>query len=458
MADLSGVILTNIQKIVLHSDVTMSEEQIEALNAAAASIEGDGSSVLRVTGAPGATVNMSNIELQAIGQFDLAQSLTAQISQLGLDQIGTVAVDSGSYLQADEGSLDFTGKTVYGDGSVKDASGATVGRLDQMSGVTTHLNTVVTSVASMVDSMNTLLSIVPGYTTQDTVNLDVASMNLYLGSQTASDVIMAGSNSAFLRGGSYDDTIIGGSGTNFISGAAGNDMISGGAIRDFIAGDEGNDTVYGLAGNDFINTQSGNDTISGGAGQDFIMPGDGADTVIVDNTPDFISLYSSTSTSTTDGAADVVKFTLDAALSGGPTVIVGFEAARDVLKFESGITGISAAAGNATISSSGIVGFNMNTAAPGGILILSDSTFVRGDLASANGASIGYDAILALAGTVAGAGIGHLIAVNDSAGNTNIFYDSDGSTTANNWQFAVKIIGVTVENLSASSLQLINES
>lgn len=463
MADLSGVTLTNIQKIILHSDVTFTDEQINALNAARASIEGDGSSIMRVTGAPGATADMSNIQLQAIGQFDLAQSLTAQISQLGLDQIGTVAVDSDAYLQADEGSLDFSGKTVYGDGSVKDANGVTVGTLDQMSGVTTHLNTVVTSVASLVDSMNTLLAGVPGYTVQDTVNLDVANMNLYLGSQTASDVIMAGNNSAFLRGGSYNDTIMGGNGTNFISGAAGDDTITGGALRDFIAGDEGNDTVYGLAGNDFINTQGGNDTITGGAGQDFIMPGDGADTVIVDNSPDFISLYSSTTPSTTDGATDVVKFTTNTALIGGPNVIVGFESANDVLKFEStisgsGITGITASNGIASISSSGIVGFNMSTAAPGGILILTDNSFIRGDAASANDASIGYDTILAMAGTLASPGVGQLIAVNDGGGNTNIFYDIDGSSVLNNWQFAVKIIGVSANNLNAASLQIINEN
>ena len=34
----------------------------------------------------------------------------------------------------------------------------------------------------------------------------------------------------------------------------------------------------------------------------------------------------------------------------------------------------------------------------------------------------------------------------------------DGSTTANNWQLAVKLIGVSVSSLAATSLQLMNES
>ena len=186
--------------------------------------------------------------------------------------------------------------------------------------------------------------------------------------------------------------------------------------------------------------------------------------VVVDNTADFISLYSSSNPSATDGAADTVKILNDTAASG-LNVIVGFEVANDVLKFEStttgaGITGISAAAGNATISAAVIApGFNMNTTAPGGILILTDNSFIRGDAASANDVTGGYDAVIgASGGTLSDPGVGHLIAVGDGAGNTNIFYDSDGNTTANNWQFAAKLIGVAVGSLAATSLQLINES
>ena len=292
-------------------------------------------------------------------------------------------------------------------------------------GLGAHLNLVVTSVAALVVDMNTALTGVPGYSTQDVVNLIMADMSLYVGLQTEGDVIMAGSNHAFLRGGAFNDTIIGGSGTNFISGAA------------------------------------GNDSITGGVGLDFIMPGDDADIVVVDNTADFISLYSSSDPSLTDNAADTVKF-LNNTAAAGLNVIVGFEVANDVLKFEStttgaGITGINAAAGNATISSAGIAEFNMNTTAPDGILILTDNSFIRGDAASANDGTTGYDAVLTSAGTPAGAGVGHLLAVNDGGGNTNIFYDSDGSTTANNWQFAVKLIGVSASSLVAPSLQLINE-
>lgn len=192
------------------------------------------------------------------------------------------------------------------------------------------------------------------------------------------------------------------------------------------------------------------------------MPGDDADTVILTDDSDFISLYSSAASMVKDAAADVVRFTANGAFSGGPSVIVGFEAANDKLEFEStitgaGIAGISAAAGSATISAAGITGFDMNSVAPNGILILTNNSFIRGDVTSANSGTFGFDFVLGNAGTLSGAGVGHLLAVGDGAGNTNIFYDSDGSSTANNWQLAVKLIGVAVTDLAATSLQLINE-
>lgn len=266
-ADLAGVTLTSIDRVILHSDVTFTTEQMAAFNTAGAEIIGDGSSIMRMEqSGPVMGVDMSNIGLQAIGQFDLAAGLTAQIDQLGLNQIGAVAAGTDSFIQAAAGTLDFTGKTVYGPGSVKDANGTVVGALDAVPGLGAHLNLVVTSVAALIDNMNAVLAGVPGYSVQDKVNLDVASMSLYLGSQTEADVIAAGGNSAFLRGGGFDDTIIGGSGTNFISGNAGNDTITGGALRDFFAGDAGNDTISGLGGNDLINGEAGNDTIIGGTG------------------------------------------------------------------------------------------------------------------------------------------------------------------------------------------------
>ncbi|MEK7303097.1 MAG: hypothetical protein AAB073_08120, partial [Pseudomonadota bacterium] len=103
-------------------------------------------------------------------------------------------------------------------------------------------------------------------------------------------------------------------------------------------------------------------------------------------------------------------------------------------------------------------GFNINSAAPNGILILTNNSFIRGDVTSANSGTFGFDFVLGNTGTLSGAGVGHLIAVGDGAGNTNIFYDSDGSSTTNNWQLAVKLIGVAVTDLAATSLQLINES
>lgn len=471
-ADLSGVVLSNIQQVVLHSDVTFTAAQMAQLNTAGASIMGNGASIMRIAaeGTP-TTVNMSNVQLQAIGQFDLAQSLTAQISQLGLDQIGTVSVDAGGVLEGAGGAgLSFAGRSVYGAGSVRDASAGLVAltvsdavtRLG-LSGLGAHLNTVVSSVSDLITQMNRPLaqgglSGVPGYLTQDAVNLDVATMNLYLGSQTAADVVMAGSNAAFLRGGPGNDTLIGGSSTNFFSGSGGNDTLTGGPARDFFAGDEGDDTVYGLGGNDFINTQGGADTIYGGPGQDFIMPGDGADTVVVDDFPDFISLYASGSASTTDGAADTVRIESRTGLAGlGTTtnMIVGFETARDRLLFSesvfiSGSSGSKSVIGTASAASP----FDLNSANFSGIVKITDQV-------SPSFMDLGAKLLAAVSGMSAGDAV--IFLVSNGQQTMAISWDDRAGSGANDGVMAVAeftliamLVGVTdVSVLDAGNLGLV---
>lgn len=355
--DLSGVTISNFKTIILHSDATFSADQMTALNTLGATVIGDGASALRVASNGAATVDMTNVKLQAIGQFDLAQSLTAQIDQVnGLNQIGTLSVANGARVEgAGATGLDFSGRKLYGAGSVNDGKNGNgvvaLTAIDAASklglGLGAHLNDVVNSVTALINQMNEPIANgglvgVPGYQTQDTLNLNVSTMSLFLGSQAVADVIKAGTNAAFLRGGPGNDILIGGSSTNFMSGAGGNDTITGGALRDFIAGDEGDDSAYGMGGNDFINTQAGNDTIYGGAGQDFIMPGDGSDTVIVDDEPDFISLYSSTTPSQVDGATDTIRIETKTGLTS--TVmnnIVGFDissnGAEDKLLFKESV-------------------------------------------------------------------------------------------------------------------------
>lgn len=366
-----------------------------ALNTLGATVIGDGASALRVAPSGGSsTVNMTNVKLQAIGQFDLAQSLTAQIDQVnGLNQIGTLSVATGAMVEgAGAAGLDFSGRKLYGAGSVNDGKNGNgvvaLTAIDAASklglGLGAHLNTVVDSVTALITQMNKPIAQggldgVPGYQTQDTVNLNVSTMSLFLGSQTVADVIKAGSNAAFLRGGPGNDILIGGSDTNFMSGAGGNDTITGGALRDFIAGDEGDDTAYGLGGNDFINTQAGNDTIYGGSGQDFIMPGDGADTVVVDNEPDFISLFSSASPSQVDGATDTVRIEAKTGLTANVmNNIVGFDissgATEDKLLFKESVF-INGNLGNKSALGTGssVSKFDLNTADFMGIVKITDN-------------------------------------------------------------------------------------
>ena len=120
-------------------------------------------------------------------------------------------------------------------------------------------------------------------------------------SDTAGDVVHAGSGSDFVMGSQGNDVMFGEDGNDALVGAGGNDVIMGGIGNDIIYGDipdtwgtttvakgnnyldggAGDDRIYGGAGDDILVGGKDNDKLYGGAGQDTYVynAGDGADTI-----------------------------------------------------------------------------------------------------------------------------------------------------------------------------------
>ncbi|MDP3139940.1 MAG: hypothetical protein Q8N17_26835, partial [Burkholderiaceae bacterium] len=87
--DLSGVTLSNIQKVVMHSDVTFSEAQLGI--AGLVGISGDGGSSMRIADSGAASVDLSALTLSNIGQLDLGDNVKAIASQTNLGALTTIS-------------------------------------------------------------------------------------------------------------------------------------------------------------------------------------------------------------------------------------------------------------------------------------------------------------------------------------------------------------------------------
>lgn len=97
-----------------------------------------------------------------------------------------------------------------------------------------------------------------------------------------SDVLLSGSESAWLDGGDGNDrlqalatslksvTLLGGNGSDTLQGAGGADLLLGGAGSDRLMGGDNNDTLIGGIGSDTLKGGAGNDLLIGGFGSDSI--------------------------------------------------------------------------------------------------------------------------------------------------------------------------------------------
>jgi serralysin len=175
----------------------------------------------------------------------------------------------------------------------------------------------------------------------------------YLDASTGNDKVYGEDGSDIIIGGLGNDQLFGGAGDDFISGGAGNDKIiddSGnneiydtegnanivtGAGDDFITTGAGNDKVVAGEGLNDIDTGLGNDNIVTGGGDDFIWAGVGNDKIVAGAGSDWIV--------SGEGADKIVAglgidvFVFDNVAVGGMDNIADFNAAEDILAFDTDV-------------------------------------------------------------------------------------------------------------------------
>lgn len=183
----------------------------------------------------------------------------------------------------------------------------------------------------------------------DANGFDALMAGLYSGNDTingtaAADFLEASTGNDKVYGGGGDDHIDGGLGNDQLFGGAGNDTIIGGAGNDKIADDSGDNVIVDLEGNASIVAGAGSDVIATGGGNDKIVAGEGAnrvssgagnDSVATGSGADWIKGGLGADKILGGGGADV--FVFDNMAVGGKDMIGDFNAAEDILAFDTSI-------------------------------------------------------------------------------------------------------------------------
>jgi Ca2+-binding RTX toxin-like protein len=161
------------------------------------------------------------------------------------------------------------------------------------------------------------------------------SSRLYLGNDTAENVVAQVGQSSALFGNMGADTLTGGDKADVLQGNQGNDILSGGDGDDTLFGGQGDDILFTGSGRNFAQGNLGDDTIValngastmlGGQGQDTIVGGAASDLLIGDLGDDSLSGGDGDDTLIGGKGADQ--------LSGGP--------GADVFSFSAGDSGLTA--------------------------------------------------------------------------------------------------------------------
>ena len=378
--DMTGISLAGITHVVVHSDVTFAPGQLDGIT----HITGDGGSTVRLAAGSASTMDLSGITLANIGQLDVGDNVTAQMSQANLNAIATVSSYQDAKIQAAlDATLNFAGKNVFGSAEVLKSDGSQQAATLKASGGN-DVGAIIETVNGIITSVNITLGAygMSAYSQTQAVEGDYALMCDKLADMTGASVIQGrGGVQNFLSGGDLNDTLIGGELTNFIYVGSENtdpgifNTVTGGAARDFIAGDANADTIHGGGGDDFIYGGGGDDHIHGDEGNDFIRPGDGADTVYISSGSDFIDLTETTP------ATDTVHFTARTGtpITPTPSYILGFDTtsdgSKDTLKFAheafiDGSLGARSVIGTGSASEK----FDLNTTDFSGLVKITDNT------------------------------------------------------------------------------------
>ena len=250
--DLTGVTLTNVTQLQVNSTVTVSAQQLNALDLHV--VYGDGESVLNITNDSGSpiTVDLSGMTLSEFHTLNVGPGVTLVLDQADVASLHYLTGEGTLKASATAGTLNLTGK--YTTLALQDKDGTADA---------THGG------ANVVDG-----KLLVGSEAADTLTGD-----------TLADRIEGGAGNDTLVGGDGNDILRGGGGTDSMDGGAGDDSfvvvgdISGGGKVDSIA----DTAALGFALTS-LNGKDLNEDADGAA--EVIRGGDGDDTLYVYGTAD----------------------------------------------------------------------------------------------------------------------------------------------------------------------------
>lgn len=249
--DLTGVTLSNVSQFQVHSTVTISAAQLNALGLSV--IFGDGQSVLNIT--------------------DSGDPITVDLTGLSLEQFRTLNINSGVTVVVDQADVDSL-SILSGEGIIKASTSSSVLNLANK-----QVSVAIQDKDGNVDTTHGGGVYVQG--------------KLLIGSESA-DTLTGAEKADRLEGGAGNDTLIGADGNDVLRGGTGVDSMDGGAGDDtfVIVGDISGggkvDSVADTAALGFalttLNGKNLNEDEDGAA--ETIRGGDGDDTLFVYGTAD----------------------------------------------------------------------------------------------------------------------------------------------------------------------------
>ncbi len=286
--DLTEVTLTNVNQLIVNSEVTLTSSQFFSLG----NILGDGNSILNV--AP----------------YDEGSSISIDLSRTSISGIDTVNAYSNLLLKISDNS-DLEGVSRIQsenadsiDIEIKETEVEVEVYLSQIASVVTSVGhiyisgnaTLVIDDVALIETLGLtgISGIYDGGMVEiaDTEEAYNALANIFVDPRVAPGFTLTGGNgNDELNGLEGPDTIYGNDGNDTLDGHQGDDHIEGGTGDDLLHGGTwGNDTLLGGTGNDTLDGGRYNDILIGGEGDDVILGGWGYDRLIYSGQSDDYSI------------------------------------------------------------------------------------------------------------------------------------------------------------------------
>ena len=276
--DLTEVTLTNVNQLIVNSEVTLTSQQFFSLR----NIIGDGNSILNVVpinGESSIIIDLSRTSISGIDTLNAYNNVLLQIDDISdLEGVSLIKPQG-----ADSIDIEIKETEVEVEISLSQiASVVTSVGIIHISGNTTLVIDDVTLVETL--GLTHIAGIHDGGKVEiaDTEEAYNALASIFVDPRVAPGFTLTGGNGDDeLNGLEGPDTIYGNDGNDTLDGHQGDDHIEGGTGDDLLHGGTwGNDTLLGGTGSDTLDGGRYNDILIGGEGDDVILGGWGYDRLV----------------------------------------------------------------------------------------------------------------------------------------------------------------------------------